>query len=293
MKRRHSIVWLVGLVLGSWMLTADLTAQPKSTGEKEIGRTTERELKVVISSTFGHVKIGRCEPEKIVLAESEPAEGSPMKISYSIRNRVGYLEITLGEPAEVEHQRGAFRVHDIEAGDWTIRFGTAIPISFDIEQAVGKGEYDLSGLQVKDFTLSSGASEVVLSFDEPNTTVIDNLSIESGVSTFSGVRLGNANFKRFRFEGGVGTSTLDFSGDLQSEVDVDIELGLGALTLLVPLETGAQVFYDEGWLSRIDYDRGFSKVGDARYQTDNYSAARGKMNIRIDAGLGRVKLRRP
>ena len=275
----------------SWEGTA--TAQPGDSDRREIGRTTERELKVVISSTFGHVKISRCEPEKIVLAGVDAGENSPMKISYSIRNRIGYLEITLGEQSNEEHERGVFRVHNIESGKWTLRFGTAIPISFDIEQAVGKGEYDLSGLQVKDFTLSSGASDVVLAFNEPNTSVIDNLSIESGVSRFSGHRLGNANFKRFRFQGGVGSSTLDFSGDLRSEVDVDIELGFGALTLVVPPETGAQVFYDEGWMSRIDYDRDFSKDGESRYSTNNYSTARGKMNIRIDAGLGRVKLRRP
>jgi hypothetical protein len=272
--------------------TALSAAEPVDPEEREIGRTTEREVKVVISSPFGHVKIRRGEPEKIVLAESDEPKPSPIHITYAIRNRVGYLEVTLGE-ASAEEGKHSFRVHDLEGGTWTLHFGTAIPISFDIEQGVGKGDYDLSGLQVKDFTLNNGASDVLLEFDEPNTQVIENLSIESGLSRFTGLRLGNANFKRFHFQGGVGTSSLDFSGALNREVDVDVELSLGALTILVPEETGARVFYDAGWMSNIDYDRDFTKVGDTQYSSENYGSARGKMNVRIEAGLGSVKLRRP
>jgi hypothetical protein len=262
-------------------------------GDQDVGRTTEREVKVVISCAFGHLKVCRGEPEKIVVAETGGNDSAPMHLSYTVRNRIGYLDVTLGEPSDGEKKHGVFRVQNIEAGTWTLRFGDAIPISFDIEQGVGKGEYDLSGLQVKDFTLNNGASDVVLMFDEPNRSVIENLSIESGVSKFSGVHLGNANFKRFRFQGGVGSSTLDFSGALRREVDVDIELAFGALSILVPQETGARVFYNEGWMSSIDYDRDFTKAGDSEYTSDNYATARGRMNISIETRLGRIKLRRP
>jgi hypothetical protein len=262
-------------------------------GDQEVGRTTEREVKVVISCAFGHLKVCRGEPEKIVVAETGGSDSAPMHLSYTVRNRIGYLDVTLGESSDGEKKHGVFRVQNIEAGTWTLRFGDAIPISFDIEQGVGKGEYDLSGLQVKDFTLNNGASDVVLMFDEPNPSVIENLSIESGVSKFSGVHLGNANFKRFRFQGGVGSSTLDFSGALRREVDVDIELAFGALSILVPQETGARVFYNEGWMSSIDYDRDFTKAGDSEYTSDNYATARGRMNISIETRLGRIKLRRP
>ncbi|MDH3253025.1 MAG: cell wall-active antibiotics response protein, partial [Ignavibacteria bacterium] len=137
-----------------------------------------------------------------------------------------------------------------------------------------------------------GASDVSLSFDEPNKTSIDNIHIETGVSKFYGRNLGNANFNHLRFEGGVGSYTLDFSGDLTHEVDVDVEVGLGALTIIVPKDVGARVLFQESWVSRLDTDRDFQPSGRDQYQTDNYNAARGKMNIRIDAGLGSVKIRR-
>ncbi|MBI2474511.1 MAG: hypothetical protein HYV68_02305 [Candidatus Taylorbacteria bacterium] len=75
---------------------------------------------------------------------------------------------------------------------------------------------------MKDFNLSAGASSVKLRFDEPNTSVIEDMSIEAGLSKFTGEGLGNANFNHFKFEGGVGSYTLDFSGKLDHEVDVDV-----------------------------------------------------------------------
>ncbi len=124
-----------------------------------------------------------------------------------------------------------------------MKFSDAVPISFDVQLGVGKGNFDFSGLHVKDFNLSTGAGDVVLSFDEPNPTTIENMNIESGVSKFDGRNLGNANFKHFRFQEGVGTSTLDFSGSLHSEVDVDLEVGMGVMTIIVPPEVGARVTF--------------------------------------------------
>jgi hypothetical protein len=280
---------IAGLCAG----TCAAAAADADGGEQEIGRSTEREVKVVISCAFGHINVLRGEPEKIVVAEAEGNDPAPLHLSYAIRNRIGYLDVTLGESSDGEKKHGILRVHNIESGTWTLRFSNALPISFDIEQGVGKGVYDLTGLQVKDFTLNNGASDVALTFDEPNTAVIENLSIESGVSKFSGRNLGNANFKQFHFQGGVGSSTLDFSGALNREVDVDIELAFGALSILVPQETGARVFYTDGWMSGIDYDRDFKKAGETEYASENYATARGRMNITIETGLGRIKLRRP
>jgi hypothetical protein len=262
---------------------------------KEIGRTTEKELKVVLSSSFGSLLVAKGESSKIFTADAAGANETDQKIDliYDIRNRVGYMDLALGETQE-EHERGksSFRLSDLTSGKWYLRFSNALPISFDVELGVGNGDFDLSGLQVKDFTLSTGASDVSLAFDEPNTTSIDNLSIESGVSKFNGRNLGNANFKRFKFQGGVGTYTLDFSGSLKSEVDVDLNVGLGLMTIIIPPNVGAKLFYEKNWVSRLDCDSDFHSVSDNEYETDNYESASGKMNIRIDSGLGSIKVRR-
>ncbi len=258
---------------------------------KSIGRTTEKEITVVLSSAFGTVMISRGEPGKVLTVE--PVSGKdqpPIHMSYSIRNRIGYLEITLGE-GENEDEPDNHR-WNLHGGEWDLRFCDAIPLSFDIELGVGKGELNLSGLQVKDFTLSTGASEVTMNFDEENSASIEHLSIESGLAKFTGLNLGNANFKEFHFEGGVGTYYLDFGGRLSREVDVDVEVGLGVLTLIVPPEVGAKLSYEKSWISRLDCDKDFETVNKEEYITDNYNSAAGRMNIRVESGLGSVRIRR-
>jgi hypothetical protein len=262
---------------------------------REVGRTTEKELKVTLNSSFGSVIISRGKSEKILLIESTSRENEDPKIAmdYAIRNRVGFMDLSLGEGSrENNGKRGGFKLSSFEGGKWFLKFSDAVPISFDVELGVGKGDFDLSGLQVKDFNLSTGASDVSLAFDEPNRGSIDNLSVESGVSKFDGRNLCNANFKRFHFQGGVGSYTLDFGGTLASEVDVDIEVGLGVLTMYLPRDIGARVTYDKTWASKVDTPDDFRGTADNAYTSENYYSASGKMNIRIDSGLGSVKIRR-
>lgn len=286
---RKSITLFALLTVG---LPASLTGAMPDDGAKEVGRTTERELNVVLSASMGTVFIARGEPEKVLVIES-PRNDDRVNLNYTIRNRVGYADVVLGDSdGDRERKHGTFKVTHFNGGDWSLRFTDAIPVSFDIELGVGKAEFDLTGLRVKDFKVSSGASDVYMVINEPNKTVIDHLNIESGVSKFIGRNLSNANFKHFTFQGGLGAYTLDFGGTLTSEVDVDVEVGLGVVTIIVPPEIGARVFYDKSFMSRLDYDRDFASVGENEYITDNYSSAHGKMNIRIDSGLGSVKIRR-
>jgi len=267
--------------------------QAQEDGTSEVGRTTENELKVTLTSSFGTLKISRGEPEKIVVVQDFGGKENRMKMEYSIRNRVGYMDLTLGEfEQDPERSEGSFHVSDFHAGKWALKFSDAVPISFDVQLGVGKGEFDFSGLRVKDFNLSTGAGDVELSFDEPNRSTIENLNIESGVSKFVGRNLGNANFKHFRFQEGVGSSTLDFSGNLDSEVDVDLEVGMGVMTVIVPPDVGARVIYVKSWTSKVECARDFRSANDNEFVSDNYDSVPGKMNIRVDTGLGSIKIQR-
>ena len=260
---------------------------------REVGRTTENEMKVTLTSSFGTVKVSRGDPEKMVVVQTSGGEEQRMNLDYSVRNRVGYMDLTLGEgEAPNEGRTNSFHIADFHAGHWALKFSDAVPISFDIQLGVGKGNFDLSGLHVKDFNLSTGAGDVVLSFDESNPTTIENMNIESGVSKFDGRNLGNANFKHFRFQEGVGTSTLDFSGGLRHEVDVDLEVGMGVMTIIVPPNVGARVTYDKTWASKLDCAQDFHPTSDTEYVSDNYDSVPAKMNIRVDSGLGSIKIRR-
>jgi hypothetical protein len=294
MKTRtyHITPALAALLLGLVMVYA-CSAQDADR-LKEIGRTTEKEIKVVLSSSFGNITISRGDPGKIVTVQSNDPEDTPPRVAvdYTVRNRVGYLEISLGKTDdEKDGRKGGLHIGNISHGSWSLCFSDALPISFDIELGVGRGLFNMTGLQIKDFNLSTGASEVELNFDEENQSEIESMNIESGMSRFDGHNLLNAHFKHFRFQGGVGSYTLDFGGPLKTEVGVEVEVGLGFATLVIPKSVGARIMYEKNWVSHLDCDADFANETENEYVSTNYMRAAGKMNIALDSGLGSIKIR--
>jgi hypothetical protein len=209
-------------------------------------------------------------------------------VDYSVRDRVGYLSLSTEDK---EHHGRSIHISNLESTTWTTNFTDAVPISFDIQLGLGKGEFDFTGLNVKDLNLSSGASSVYLRFDQPNKSVIPNLNIEAGLSKFQAYGLGNANFDHFKFEGGVGGYTLDFSGKMDRECDADIEVGLGSLTIILPDNVGAKVYYEKSIVSHLDMEKAFSEQSENTYVSSNYYSAKGKINMHIDAEVVSVKIR--
>ena len=263
---------------------------------KEVKLSNEREIKVTLESGFGTLAVSRGKPSAIFDADIDADKNVDFSdcINYSMRERVGFLNINTNEDlgAKSEQRRHSFHISGLESSTWDMHFTDAVPISFDVELGLGKGEFDLTGLTVKDLTISAGASSFFLKFDQPNKGVIDELSIESGLSKFKGEKLCNANFNHFKFQGGVGSYSLDFGGKLDREVDVDIEVGLGSLTVTVPEDIGAKIIYEKNFIAHIDLDRDFSEQGENTYFSSNFEEANGKINMRIEAGLGSVKIRR-
>jgi hypothetical protein len=292
MKTPQAIATL--LIVSSGAFVSTCTSEEPGQETRDVGRTTERELNVVLSAPFCSLSISRGESEKVVVVESATeSDDARVTIDYAIRNRVGYLEITLGDRDDRSGGEAGIGLSSFDRGRWMLKLTDAVPISLDVELGVGSGRFDLGGLRIKDFNLSTGASDVSLSFEEMNAATIEDINIESGVGSFTASGLGNANFKRLRFQGGVGSCTLDFEGELDAEVDVDAEVGLGMLIIIVPDGVGARVLYDKNLMSHIDLDRDFSSSGEDEYVTDNYESARGRMNIRISSSMGNITVRRP
>jgi hypothetical protein len=265
------------------------------TVEREVGRTTEKEVKVSLYTAMGTIFFGRGESQKIITltGDAKYLDEKNAAVDYDIRNRVGYLNVSLGD---ADHESGrknkSFSFSGLEGGSWVVKLTDALPLSLDLELGLGEGRFDFSGLQIKDLNLSAGASDVSVAFDEPNQSSIENISIESGLSKFAARNLCNANFKHLHFQGGVGAYTLDFGGILDSEVDVDIEVGMGLVTLYVPKTIGVKVIHQDNWMSNVNCDSDFASAGENELTSSNYYSSAGKMNIHVDSGLGSIKIRR-
>jgi hypothetical protein len=258
---------------------------------KEIPRSGERELKVTLNAGFGDLTVARGTSEALMIADIKTDNDAEIGnvIDYAHHGDIGYLTINTSPD-------GTSKKHSIEFSGFNsnnvdLKFTESLPISFEFGLGLGKGDLDLTGLNVKDLKISAGASSVRLMFDKLNRSVIEDLTIESGLSKFEGEGLCNANFNRLKFQGGVGSYSLNFGGDLKKEVDANIEIGFGSLVITVPRAIGLKVLPEKNWMSHIDFDRDLSEQESDTYYTPNYRTAAGKINMHIEVGLGSVKIR--
>ncbi len=286
MKNRVRIPAACTLVLGTI-----IAANAQSQYHKEILYTGEEAVAVRLESAYGRVHLGRGQTDKIVVADMlvEPSQDFITDIHYRIDDGLGKLKLELKPP---ERQKRTISLGNLDSGTWELQFIDHIPLQFDIELGAGKGNFDFTGLRVNKLNLSTGASTVSLRFAEPNKGSIEHMKIESGVSRFTADFLSNANFKQLSFQGGVGSYVLDFGGELSHEGFVNVDVGLGSVTLIVPPHIGVKLIAQQRLFSSVDVPNDFGKNQRNEYTSPNYETAKGKLTIKVEAGMGSVKLKR-
>ncbi|RPI04536.1 MAG: hypothetical protein EHM64_09620 [Ignavibacteriae bacterium] len=282
--------YLLLLLTGACCATAAI-ARDLEDKHREFSLTKEKELRVVLDVSFGSISIQRGEQSKTASVDYDEEEDAKQKlyISYDVSNETGTLYIKLKEST---HFWGDDDRHNGHNRHLDIKLGNTIPISFELELGAGNGDIDLTGLRVKDVKISTGASSVTMKCSKPNPIYAEDITIESGVSKFTATDLSNLNFHNLKFSGGVGTYKLDFDGKLAQSADVQIEVGLGSIHVYVPNSIPAKLLYDDNWLSSFKLDHDFEKTRTGVYETTDFHDASKRLTIRMESGLGSVRVER-
>lgn len=285
---KHSPI-LILLLVG---FASFLSAAPLENIRREFARTSEKEIAVIVDVAFGSLYIERGAKGKIATVDYEDDKdtGHRIEVSYDVRGEQGTLRIRSKKHTGIWNSEDSD--HDGNDRRVTVVLTEDIPLTIDIELGAGKGDLDVSGLQIKELHISTGASSVNLLCDVPNPISADEIEIESGVSKFTATNLSNINFRKLRFSGGVGSYKLDFGGTLRQSGNVNIEVGLGSVIINVPKQIAAQLEYDDNWLSSFDIDDDFSQRRGDTYETEDFRRATERLTIRLDSGLGSVKVHR-
>ena len=268
---------------------------------REISRTNEREVVVTLDASFGTLNILKGGRDKIVAAEYRRNEDDrrQLEMFYEISGTRGELDINLSddkkhrkrESTSISWEEMKSSHVDSDERELTARFTDALPLTFKIGVGAGKGDFDFTGLQVKNLKISAGASSAELRCDEPNAIVCESVSIESGVSKFYAKDLSNLNFRKLKFSGGVGAYTLDFAGKLQHKAYADVEVGLGSITVYIPKDVPARIVTDDSWFSSVDVDDSFEKTRKNTYENEGYANSDQSLTLKIGSGLGSIKVR--
>ena len=197
-----------------------------------------------------------------------------------IIRRDNYFEIRQVNP---------FRVTGIPLGDventWELALTNTLPLNLTIEGGASENLFDLSGLQLTKLKITQGASETTLRFDTPNPGVIEDLTFTTGASSAKIYGLGNANFRQMTMSCGAGDYTLDFTGTLLQDTQVDIKAGVSNITIIIPAGMRAVVI-NKGTVSNVN-SQGTWLLTDQTYTTLNEGYT---LTINLDMSVGNVNL---
>ncbi|PKN97069.1 MAG: hypothetical protein CVU42_17360 [Chloroflexi bacterium HGW-Chloroflexi-4] len=169
--------------------------------------------------------------------------------------------------------------------DWNLKFGEN-PIDLTISAGAYEGNIDLSGLSITNLNISDGASKSTIRFDSLNPVEMDELSYKTGASDVELLGLGNANTKTIYFDSGVGSYTLDFTGDVQDDIYVRVQSGMSDMTIIIPDNARAKVDFNNG-LSNIEAT-GTWTISGSSYECGTSGPL---ITINLDMAVGNVQLK--
>lgn len=186
----------------------------------------------------------------------------------------------------IEIKQGEFKSLNVGnfRNNWDLQLGET-PMELEINAGAYEGKYEFGGLALTDLTIKDGASNVDVSFSEPNRTEMSVFRYETGASNVRLTGLANANFSTLIFNGGAGNYTLDFSGELGQDATARIETGFGDLALVIPDGVDARVTVEGGAIN-VNHSSGWGQ-SNRTYTQDGSGPT---LTIVVKMGAGNVTI---
>jgi hypothetical protein len=182
---------------------------------------------------------------------------------------------------------GSVKGRNLKSGRLDLTIGQRVPLTLDLKFGAVEADVELGGLRIKELRIATGASATDLRVGSLNPINCAEMKFEVGAAEFKAVGLGNLNCEVVTVAGGVGDVTLDFNGSWRVNSAVDIDMGLGSLTLRVPRGLGVSV-KKTGVLASFDSQE-LVKRGNTFY-SENWDKASNRVTFNIDAALGSIRM---
>ncbi|HET7632831.1 MAG TPA: hypothetical protein VFK16_11020 [Gemmatimonadaceae bacterium] len=188
-----------------------------------------------------------------------------------------------------ESTRWIHRGDDDSQASMRLALAPTVPMDLSLTLGATQAHVDLGGLTLRGLTIGSGAADETVDFSSPNRTRLGDISINVGAASFTATNLANARADGIRVSGGVGSVTLGFDGEWTADLDANVKVTLGQVTLRIPDDVGVRLDVDR-FLTSFDHE-GLEKR-DGYYYSDNWNTARYKLRARVATTLGAITVRR-
>lgn len=318
------VLLTVSTVAGAGVAVAALT----QVFRHEVKRSGQEQRAVVnLSAPFGSIIVGSTTaPNTLALIETQSEEDNApnLQVSYVTRQSTGVLKITVGEDegqnmdpqlASVYRAQGGWNavnyrqtddgrvlnMHDVRSYapvrtspdfDAKVFLTREIPLALGVKLGFGESLVDLTGLTLNALNIDAEASQSHVIMRSPNAGRIEVATVSAGVGEFEMDGIANLNANRFVFSGGIGMYELTFSGKLAKNMDADVTVGLGRVSIRIPPEAArVQVFYDDGLFCSFNF-AGLSRRRDGYATSAGFEHSKAPiLTLRLSSGMGRMDVR--
>jgi hypothetical protein len=164
-----------------------------------------------------------------------------------------------------------------------IRFSPQADLDLTLELGAAQSVIELGGLRLAQLSLETGASQTEVRFSQPNPVKCTRAGFSAGAAALTVRGLGNSRCEEIRFEGGVGSVMLDFSGAWPANARFEASIAVGGLTLRVPKKVGVRLELDQ-------FVASFQPVGFVRqgrtFLSENYATAERHLDVKVSTSFG-------
>ena len=252
-------------------------------------------IEIDLNFGLGELEIGSYHKPKTIsgIIEYNP-DHTETDVDFSSSGNKAFLSITGQSGDKFECCDNGFTFNDFDLGDefhnyMDFDLAKGIPTELELDFGLGEANINLTDLSLSYFELDCGLSDVKLEMDRSNKITCERVNISSGLGDFNGYGLGNLNSRKFNLDVGLGAATVDLRGKFDEDMDLSIDVGLGALELILPENVNIKLRVDHSFLSSVDVD-GLMSEERNKYVSKHWDENRPTITGDISVGIGSVDI---
>jgi hypothetical protein len=176
-----------------------------------------------------------------------------------------------------------------DAGDMQLALTRRAVMDLTMDLGATDSDLDLSAMALRTLEVRTGASETTIRFDSVSRRPIERMQLNLGAAAVHARHLANAGVQKLDVRGGVGEVDLDLTGAWSHDMDVQLDVALGAVTIVVPRDVGVRIEADKVFGT---FDFGGLKKSGGAWVSDGFDAAAYKVRIRSSTVMGKLTVER-
>lgn len=174
---------------------------------------------------------------------------------------------------------------------WELNPDPEVPVALNMDLGYGATRLDLSDLNIRKLNVTSGASNVIITYTKPNRSDMEQMDIEAGMSTIVLRNIEFAKARNIRVANAMGKTKVILGHQCPTTSNIHIEVGAGSAVLMTSEKMPVRIVLDENLLSEITIPVEFTKNPGNIYVNKKYqSDPTGAVTFYVDLGVGKLEV---